>query len=162
MSGVVAGLIASVKSAPSAPVNLVTNPSFTTNTNDWYDDFPIAEITRNTTTFRSAPASLNYSGYDGDPFTYYYKTNLLTVGQQYSLSLWIKTFNTQSFTIHLDAGATRQTLTTAEQSSAAAFTNYKIENVTCTTNSTLQVYVYSLYSAYIDDVSVVLGATAVP
>lgn len=159
MSGGVAGLIGSVKSAPSAPVNLVTNPSFTTNTNDW---FTFSSISRDTTVFRSSPASLLSEAGDSDPLAYYYKTNLLTVGQTYSLSLWIRTFTTQSFTIHLDAGATRQTLTTAEQSSAAPWTNYKIENVTCTGNGTLQIYIGCLYSAYIDDVSVVLGATAVP
>jgi len=155
VSGVVAGLIGSVKSAASAPVNLVTNPSFTTNTNDWYGN-----VSRNTTVFRSSPASLLSEADDFDPSAQYNKSNLLTVGQPYSLSLWLRTLNTQSFTIHLDAGATRQTLTTAEQSSAADWTNYKIENVTCTTNRTLSIFVNCLYSVYIDDVSVVLGATA--
>jgi len=161
VSGVVAGLIGSVKSgAAPAPTNLVTNPSFTVNTVDWYDDFPEAQIIRSTSTFRSAPASLTYSGFDGSPRCYYFKTNLLTIGSAYSLSLWIRTFNTQSINIVLNAGSNFQTLTTPTQSSTADWTNYKIQNVTCAGNTTLSIIINSAFSAYVDDVSVVLGATA--
>ncbi len=40
------GIVSGAGKTASAPVNLVTNPSFTTNTNDWYGN-----ITRNTTVF---------------------------------------------------------------------------------------------------------------
>ena len=160
MSGVVAGLIASVKSAPSVPVNLVTNPSFTVDTVDWYDDFPQAEIFRDTSTFRSSPASLYYNEFEGSPRCYYFKTNLLTIGSAYSLSLWIRTFNTQSFNIVLYAGTNFQTITTPTQTSAQGWTNYKIENVTCAGNTALQIIINSNALAYVDDVSVVLGPTA--
>jgi hypothetical protein len=160
VSGVIAGLIASVKSAPSAPVNLVTNPSFTVNTADWYSDD--GNLTRNTVTFRSSPAALAYSGNDASPATYYYKTNVLTVGSRYSLSIWIKTIYPQGFfTISFQAGSSSQELN-INPSDTAPFTNYKIENLLCTGNGTLQVFVTSESPAYIDDVSVVLGATAVP
>jgi hypothetical protein len=158
MSGVVAGLIASVKSTSPTPVNLVTNPSFTVNTTDWYSDD--GNLTRNTVTFRSSPAALAYSGNDASPATYYYKNNLLTVGSRYSLSLWIKTIYPQGFfTISFQVGSNFQQLNISP-SDTAPFTNYKIENLLCTGNGTLQVYVSSESPAYIDDVSVVLGATA--
>jgi hypothetical protein len=160
MSGVVAGLIASVKSAPSAPINLVTNPSFTVNTVDWYDDYPASEIIRDTSTFRSAPASLYYNEFEGTPRCFYFKNNLLTIGSAYSLSLWIRTFNTQSFNIVLQAGSNFQTLTTPTQTSAQGWVNYKIENVTCAGNSNLFIIINSNAFAYLDDVSVVLGPTA--
>jgi len=158
MTGVIAGLIGSIKTAVAAATNLVTNPSFSVNTTDWYSDTGI--ITRDTVTFRSAPASLVAEPGDGDPNPYYFKSSLLTIGQVYSLSIWIRTFNTQSFNITLNAGTTAGNLITASQSSAAPWTNYKIENITCTGNGTLQIFVYAGSSFYIDDVSVVLGPTA--
>jgi hypothetical protein len=161
VSGVVAGLIGSVKSgAAPAPENLVTNPSFTVNTADWSGNFPDAQISRNTTTFRSAPAALYYEGFDGDPFCGYSKANLLSIGSAYSLSLYIRTSNTQSFNIGLNAGTSSQTLTTPTQSSGTAWVNYKIENVTCAGNTTLSININSNAPAFVDDVSVVLGSTA--
>lgn len=159
MSGAIAGLLASLSagSAP-APTNLVTNPSFTVNTVDWYSDS--GSVSRDTVTFRSAPASLNAELGEGDPNPYYFKSGLLTIGQVYSLSIWIRTFNTQSFNITLNAGTSSGNLITASQSGTAPWTNYKIENVTCTGNGTLQIYIGCLYAVYIDDVSVVLGPTA--
>ena len=158
MSGAVAGLIGSVKAASATPTNLVTNPSFTVNTVDWASDD--GNLTRDTTIFRSAPASLAYSGNDASPATYYYKTNLLTIGQRYSLSIWVRSIYDQGFfTITLQAGTTFLSITPTV-SASSSFTNYKIEDVLCTGNTTLQVYSVSESPAYIDDVSVVQGATA--
>ena len=158
MSGVVAGLIGSVKAAAATPTNLVTNPSFTVNTVDWYSDD--STLTRDTTIFRSAPASLAYSGNDASPATYYYKTNLLTIGQSYSLSIWVRSIYDQGFfNITLQTGTGFTTLSTTV-SASSSFTNYKIENVLCTGNTNLQVFIASESPAYIDDISVVQGATA--
>ena len=163
MSGVVAGLIASVKSAPSGPVNLVENPSFTDVSLENWDSNYYGTFLRVTYDFRTAPACLFYDQGDGPANAYYLKSNVLTIGSRYSMSLWIKNAaNPQSFTINFQAGANNQTLTTAEIAAYAAYTQYKIENVLCTTNGTLLVAVSSPYYAFIDDVSVVLGATALP
>jgi hypothetical protein len=161
VSGVVAGLIASVKSAPSAPVNLIINPSFTDSPLlNWYSN-ESAPVSRATFEFRTTPACLTYGQGDGDANAFYFKSNVLTVGSRYSMSLWIKNSpNLQSFRIDFVAGANTQTLTTPLILPNAGYTQYKIENVLCTTNQNLQVGVTSLYDGYIDDVSVVLGSTA--
>jgi hypothetical protein len=161
VSGVFAGLIGSVKSAPSAPVNLIVNPSFTDSPLlNWYSN-DAAPVSRLTSNFRTTPACLTYGQGDGDANAFYLKTNVLTVGSSYSMSLWIKNSpNAQSFTINFVAGANSQTLITAEIAPNSGYTQYKIENVLCTTNANLQVGVTSPYDGYIDDVSVVLGATA--
>ena len=160
MSGVVAGLIGSVKSASSAPINLVVNPSFTLNSITGWEGIDYAPVFRYTEDFRTAPACLIYDQGDGNANAMYDRASVLTIGQPYSLSLWIKTVNTQSFTITFDAGLNRQVFTTPTQSGTATWTNYKIENITCTGATNLKIIVESAYNARIDDVSVVLGATA--
>jgi len=161
VSGVVAGLIASVKSAPSAPINLIVNPSFTNSPLLNWGSNESAPFSRITSGFRTTPACLTYGQGDGDANAFYFKSNVLTVGSSYSMSLWIANSpNSQSFTINFQAGANSQTLTTAVIAPNAGYTQYKIENVLCTTNANIFVGVTSPYDAYIDDVSVVLGATA--
>jgi hypothetical protein len=158
VTGAVAGLLASVKSGSTTPVNLVTNPSFAANTTDWYSDETAPA--RDTAVFRSAPASLAYYGGDASPATYYYKNNLLTVGSRYSLSIWIRTLYAQGFfLITFQAGGTSQQISVSP-SSDNLFTNYKIENVLCTVDGSMQISVVSESPAYIDDVWVVQGATA--
>lgn len=161
MSGVVAGLIGSVKSgAAPAPENLVENPSFTLDSlTGWQSQF-FGTVVRDTSSFRTAPACLQYDSGDGNANARYQRAGVLTIGQPYSLSLWIKTINTQSFTITLNAGLTTQVFTTPTQSDTAPWTNYKIENITCTGSTNLTILVESDYFAVIDDVSVVLGSTA--
>lgn len=157
MSGVVAGLIGSVKSAAATPTNLVLNPSFTDDsTAGWSGEV----FSRVTDFFRTAPASLVYSGNDYNPQVIYSRNSVLTVGVAYSLSIWIRTFNTQSFLIQLSVGSGGASFQTATQSQAAGWVNYKIENYVCQSNTNLAISVLSDYSAYIDDVSVVQGATA--
>jgi len=154
MSGVVAGLIGSVKSAPSAPVNLITNPSFTTNLTGWDTN---AETVRATDVFRSAPASLYQTFSDFDvASTGYLVSNFLTVGQVYSLSIWIRG---APLRVQLRCGTNEATI---EPPTTAVFTNYKIENVLCIGNGLLLVSVGNNQDTnfYIDDVSVVLGPTA--
>jgi len=119
------------------------------------------EFYRRTDVFRTAPACFYYDGNDDNgPYTMYDRAGVLTIGQPYSLSIWIQTINTQSFTITFDAGLNRRVLTTPTQSSTAPWTNYKIENITCTGATNLKIIVESQYNARIDDVSVVLGPTA--
>jgi hypothetical protein len=135
VSGVVAGLIGSVKSAPSAPVNLIVNPSFTDASLLNWGSNEYASFSRVTYDFRTAPACLLYDQGDGPANAYYLKTNLLTVGSRYSMSLWIKNSpNAQSFTIEFVAGGNYQALTTPEIAANAGYTQYKIENVLCTSN----------------------------
>ena len=96
MSGLFAGLVASVKSAP-ALVNIFPLPAFedterySTPTN-WADCFVDEYYPANTGT----KYLQNVSGYDSENFEYYYnnpsfsKANVLTIGLKYSLSLWVR------------------------------------------------------------------------
>ena len=142
------------------PVNLVLNPSFTTDSITGWSGFDYAPIFRYTEDFRTAPASIYYDQGDSGANAMYDRASVLTIGQPYSLSLWIKTVNTQSFTITFDAGLNRQVFTTPTQSNTAPWTNYKIENITCTGATSFKIFVESSYNARIDDVSVVQGPTA--
>jgi hypothetical protein len=154
------GLVAGAGKTASAPVNLVVNPSFTTNSITGWSGNEYAPVVRYTETFRTAPACLNYDQGDGNANAMYDRASVLTIGQPYSLSIWLKTLNAQPFTITFDAGLTRQVLTTSTQSGSAPFTNYKIENITCTGATSLKILVESSFGGFIDDVSVVQGATA--
>ena len=161
MSGAVAGLIASVKagSAP-APTNLVANPSFTTNINGWEGS---GNISRDTVIFRSAPASLN-TFFDGEniPYAQYGQASALTVGQRYSLSFWIRnTEASKTFTVQFGASQTTRVIP-----ASSSWQNVKFENVLAT-SSGMGIIIYTTDGSYpylgsfnIDDVSVVLGATA--
>jgi len=139
--------------ASGPPVNLITNPSFTTNTTGWSSN---GGTSRNTTNYKSAPASLYQTFDDGySAFVEYSGVGVLTVGQVYSLSIWIKGSPLQ---VTLTCGGNQVSITPP---TTADFTNYKIENVSCTSNGNLQVVVGSGdTNFYIDDVSVVLGPTA--
>jgi hypothetical protein len=154
VSGVVAGLIGSVKSGAASPTNLITNPSFTTDLSDWGTN---PETSRVTDVFKSAPASL-YQTYSDfyTATTGFVKYDYLTVGQVYSLSIWIKG---APLRVALRCGVNEVEISPP---TTAVFTNYKIENVLCTANGLLLVDVGSGAdtSFWIDDVSVVLGATA--
>ena len=159
MSGVVAGLVASVKSAPSGPVNLVLNPSFTADSIDGWSGSGNVGLARQTALFRTAPAGLQFFGIEDLPNVSYYRGEVLTVGQSYSLSLYLQALGEQSYTIKFYAGDTITTLTTPTKT-ANTWHNFKIENVSCVGNTSFIVEINSDYDTYVDDVSVVQGATA--
>jgi hypothetical protein len=161
MTGILAGLIASVKagSAP-APTNIVLNPSFTTNITGWEGG---GNTLRDTVNYRSAPASLN-TYYDGDniPYATYGLASALTVGQRYSLSFWIRNESVaRTFRIEFAGSST----TTATIPASSSWQYLKFENVLAT-STYMFITIYSpagnITEFNIDDVSVVLGATALP
>ena len=163
MSGVVAGLLASVKagSAP-APTNILTNGSFTTNLNGWET---ASNLSRDTVTFRSAPAS----GYTFTTEEYfadvaYSQASGLTSGQSYSLSAWIRNPNTaQSFNIFLRLGTNSYFETTATLGVSTAWQQIKIENKSSNGSAILFSFTPTVGAEYnVDDVSLVLGSTALP
>jgi hypothetical protein len=142
----------------SAPVNLVDNPSFTSaSITGWTGD----SVSRFTSKFKTAPASLYVDNPDANANATYTKTNALTIGQTYSLSFWLGgAGNTQGAVITLYAGTASKTLTIPVRDDST-WTYYKIENVVCTTNTTLVIQIVQDYNWYLDDVSVTAGATAV-
>jgi hypothetical protein len=170
MSGTVAGLIGSVKltSVPTGE-NLVANPSFTSDLTGWTS---LGNSLRDIVTFRSSPASLN-TYFDGDynPNAIYYLPSILTIGQVYSLSLWI--YNpigspTRRFDVILNCGLNGKTVKTTSIPPSTTWVYAKVENVLCTGDGALAVTVSDGEGTYpsatfnVDDVSVVLGATALP
>ena len=159
MSGVVAGLIGSVKAAPSGPVNLVLNPSFTADSIDGWSGSGNVGLARQTALFRTAPAGLQFFGIEDLPNVTYYRGEGPTVGQSYSLSLYLYSLGTQSYTIIFSAGSNNTTLTTGAKT-PNTWHNVKIENVTCEGYSAFSIQINCDYDTYVDDVSVVQGATA--
>lgn len=162
MSGVVAGLIGSVKagSAP-APTNIITNPSFTTDITGWGS---YGNSSRDTTNFKSTPASL-VTFYDPEndifPVAIYFLASALTIGQRYSLSFWVLNGVARTFRIEFAGGFT----TTATVPASGSWQYLKFENVLAsTTNLLIQIYgaTNGQIDFNIDDVSLVLGATALP
>ena len=163
MSGAVAGLIASVKSGSAPePTNLVLNPSFTTNIVGWTDGYGNAE--RNTSFFRSAPASL-YSYFDGDnlPLATYNRSSAVSLSEAYSFSAWILNSATRNFRIELTLGGIYY-FTDVSVPASASWQYIKLENKVAgaTGNLVVSVLPFIEDSFYIDDVSLVLGATALP
>ena len=162
MSGVIAGLIASVKSAGSAPAptNIITNGAFTVNSTGWYS----VNGYRDTSVFRSSPASFaTYSTDEDSADAEYTQSSALTVGSSYSLAFWVRT-GTQAFQVTLQLGTTSYSYTSPTLSSSSSWQYVKLENKLCVGNTNLRFYVYGGNSiAYnLDDVSLVLGATALP
>jgi len=154
VSGVVAGLIGSVKTAPSGP--LVLNGSFDTNTNGW------SAITRNTTIYRSAPASGQVQ-FDGNFEAFesiYTRTSCLTIGTAYSASVWVRNENiSQTIYVFLYAG-TASKFTSFTLSPSTSWVQFKVENLVCAGNATLQIDVFSLDdNFYIDDIDAIVGST---
>jgi len=157
MSGAVAGLISSLK-AVIAPTNLVLNGSATTTSLTNYD-----WAVRSTTIYKTTPASWK-SDFDTGPeqqaFSYT-GAGALTVGTRYSASLFVKNTVLQNVYLSVSFGTNVATLT--QMPTVSAWTKYTIENVLCQTNGTLQIYAFGDFAAqefYVDDVTVVQGATA--
>jgi hypothetical protein len=164
VSGVVAGLIGSVKAASGGglPVNIVTNPSFTVNLSGWES---FGNSSRDTANFKSTPASL-FTFYDAEndifPYAIYQQSLALMIGQRYSLSFWIKNeFIARTFRIDFAGSST----TTATVPALSSWQYLKFENVLAS-STTLNIGIYGSTNGQvefnIDDVSVVLGATALP
>ena len=160
MSGAVAGLIASVKTSTAPSGNLVLNPSFDTDISPWQ-----YSITRDIVTYRSAPASgkVIYDVGAELAITQYTSNGSLTIGQNYSASVWVRNnLGAQDFTLQLICGAVGKS-TTVSLPISSSWVNIKVENVTCATNTNLNLLIYGdFYDYNIDDVSVVTGATAIP
>ena len=157
MSGAVAGLIGSVKAAAASPTNLVLNPSFTTDLTGWNIS---GYIFRDTTVYNTAPASLNvYFSEEYGVYAEYSRGNILTVGQRYSVSFWLRTTTSDSFVIVLSGGVSSEIAVTGSTS----WQNIKFENVLVNSvNLNLAIYSSLALTPYfnIDDVSVVAGPTA--
>lgn len=141
----------------STPVNLVLNPAFTTNITGWDS---LGNSQRDTTVYRSAPASLN-TYFDGEniPYALYSRSAILTAGQRYSVSIWLRTTTSNTFQITFSGGISSPIAVTGSTS----WQNLKFENVlVSSTNLNLSIYSsLTLSDTFnIDDVSVVSGATA--
>ena len=159
MTGVVAGLIGSLKSATGGVVNLIINGSATTAT-------PVGWLGlayfRNTTYFRTTPASWQMNDVGSGPELTYFKTAVLTVGSKYSISWWSRsdpsngpdavTFVASSF-----SGGTG----TFSYTPSATWTYYKVEGMTATITSLNFQWYAASYSALFDDINLVAGNTAV-
>ena len=142
-------------------INLVDNSDFGASIAGWEG---VGNTSRDTSVFRSAPASLN-TYYDGDniPYATYSRNSVLTVGQRYSLSFWIKNSVTRNFLIYF--AGNRQASVSIPGSSSWQY--IKVENVAAD-NAYMAITVFPLWEANglysvpfnIDDVTVVKGATA--
>jgi hypothetical protein len=161
MSGVVAGLIASVKagSAP-APTNILTNGAFTSGTLNWSG----GNLSADAVIYRSAPFSGNtFDSDDYDADATYDQATGLTAGQSYSFSAWIRNpNNAQTFGIYLKLGTTTHITTSPTLPISTGWQQIKFENLLAN-GSAIQIAISA--NAYptifnIDDVSLVLGSTA--
>jgi hypothetical protein len=162
MSGAVAGLIGSLKAAAvAAPTNIITNPSFTVNLNGWTS---YGTEARETAVFRSAPACYS-TGFSEDfgAIAEYTQAGALTVGSSYSLSLWIRNaVGAQTFNIQMTLGTSTTFFSSASYSQSTSWQYIKFENQLCAGNSNFSFNIYggNGNGFEIDDVSLVLGATA--
>jgi len=159
MSGVVAGVIGSVKAVATGPTNIVVNGSATTAT-------PVKWLglaySRNTTYYKTTPASWQMNDVGNGPELTYFAATSLTIGQQYSMSWWSRndplnsatttTFSPLSFT-----GGTG----TFSYTPTTTFTYYKVEGMTANATSVyFQWYSSGNDSTIIDDIWLIAGATA--
>jgi hypothetical protein len=158
VAGIVQGLIGSIKTASAPAGDLVLNGSFTVDVSGWFGD-----VSRSTAVYNSAPASMFVSYLYGEdaPYTSYSRTGVLTIGQAYSLSLWLKNANSfGSLTVVLQCGtATKQTV--LSHTASGPWVNIKVENVVCAGNTNMTISVASDSEVFnVDDVVAVAGTTA--
>lgn len=162
MTGVIAGLIGSVITITGGtPTNLISNGSFTVNTTGWIN---AGTQVRDTSVFRSTPASYS-TGFSENfgAIAEYAQTGILTVGSRYSISLWIyNPLGAQSFNISMTLGNSTTYFSSASYPALASWQYIKFENQLCSGNSNFSFYIYggNGISFNIDDVSLVLGPTA--
>jgi len=158
MAGIAQGLIGSIKTASASAGNLVLNSSFTSSVSGWQRN-----ISRNTSIYKSAPASLRVDG-DADfetIETLYSRTGCLTIGQAYSLSVWVKASDyNNDISVFLYAGTAAKS-TSMVVTTSASWVQFKVENLVCTGNTNLLIDILAVDDAfYIDDVVAVAGSTA--
>jgi hypothetical protein len=158
VAGIAQGLIGSITTASAPAGDLVLNGSFTVDVSGWFGD-----VSRDTAIFKSSPASMFVSYLYGEdpPFTSYSRTAVLTIGQAYSLSLWLKNANSVgALTVVLQCGtATKQTVLT--HTASGPWVNIKVENVVCAGNTNMTISVASDSEVFnLDDVVAVAGTTA--
>jgi len=158
MSGIVAGLIASMKSGSSGPTNIFINGSATTTT-------PVGWLGlayfRNTTYFKTSPASWQMNDVGNGPELTYFQTTGLTIGSQYSISWWSRNdpangSDAVTFVPLSLSGGTG----TFSYTPSGTFTYYKVGGMIATATSIYVQWYASSYSALIDDIWLVAGATA--
>jgi hypothetical protein len=156
MTGVLAGVIGSVKKAATGPTNLFINGSATTATpNSFLASF------RNTTTFKTTPAAWQMNDVGNGPELTYFAATGLTIGQTYSISWWCRSdplngadsVNFSPLSFSGGTGTTSFTPTTT-------FTYYKLENLTATSVSVYFQWWSNNFSHVFDDIWLVAGATA--
>jgi hypothetical protein len=157
MTGVLAGVIGSVKKAASGPTNIMVNGSATSATNPFFGGSGF----RNTTYFKTTPASWQMNDVGNGPELTYFAATGLTIGQTYSMSWWSRndpvngseavTFSPLSF-----SGGTGTTSYTP----GATFTYYKLENMTATSVGVYFQFTGSNFNSLFDDIWIVAGATA--
>jgi len=158
MVGIAQGLIGSIKTASAPAGDLVLNGSFAVDVSGWFGD-----VSRDTAVYYSSPASMFVSYLYGEdaPYTSYSRTGVLTIGQAYSLSLWLKNANfIGSLTVVMQCGtATKQTV--LSHSASGPWVNIKVENVVCASNTNMLISVASDAEVFnVDDVVAVAGTTA--
>jgi hypothetical protein len=157
MSGVFAGLIASVRAAAVVPTNLVLNPSATTtSTTNW------TAGERFTSIFKTTPASWLSTYYDSSETNAveYFNASWLTVGTAYSLSFWARNdIAGNNVLVRFYSGTNSEVISITP--SASTFQYFKIENILCTGTPSGGFFIDSPGFFFIDDVAIVAGATAI-
>jgi hypothetical protein len=149
--------------AVSGPVNLVSNPSFTsTDLTGWESSL---NKSRDIVDFKTAPASLKSSlYYDDAPFLKYQKSSILTPGQRYSLSFWFKGgYPYEPIEYYLTAIFGGTYAFSSPLLAPNIWHNIKVENILCGPTTSFEFQIGASTSDWdlrIDDVSVVLGPTA--
>ena len=162
MTGIVAGLIGSLKVTSSGVLtNLITNGSLTVDATGWTAN---GLNFRDASVFNSSPASYNtgYGDEDG-AIAEYVQNGIVSAGNSYSMSLWIRNNNAvQSLTLVLQLGTGSYLLNTATYPISTTWQKIVFENKLCLTNSNFSFYIYGNGTGAfnIDDVSLVLGPTA--
>jgi len=155
VSGVVAGLVGSVKAAPA---NLFPDPSFESGTLNagWSGLFQNTSVTPRTGT-RSLQVYYTFD-YDTGDFASggSFSSTLLTVGLKYSFSIWVKrvagTISVATF---------GETKTVTQFSPIDGYNQLKWENVTAaSTTFSVAIDTANLTTFYVDDLALVQGATA--
>ena len=162
MTGIVAGLIGSLKVTSSGVLtNLITNGSLTVNSTGWTAN---GVNFRDASVFRSTPASYN-TGYGDEEgaIAEYVQHGIVSAGSSYSFSLWIRNNDAvQPLVLVLQLGTGTYSLTTATYPISTTWQKIVFENKLCLTNSnfSFSIYANGTGAFNIDDVSLVLGPTA--
>jgi len=144
----------------SGPTNLVTNGSFTTtNLSEFYRADMGYGSARDTSYYRTAPASLICTSYiEDDPTFAWYKATGIA-GQKYSFSGWVSSAEAFGAIMQITTGSTTTNFTL--NYSGGGWQYWKFENLTFTGTGGLGISFAATPAFYVDDVWVVNSATAV-